>query len=35
MVLKTLLKRLGTYDITVASDGNEALTLRRNDTSRP
>lgn len=35
MVPKTLLKRLGTCDITVASDGNEALTLRRNDTSRP
>ncbi len=35
MVLKALLKRLGTYDITVASDGNEALALLRNDTSRP
>jgi two-component system chemotaxis response regulator CheY len=35
MVLKTLLKRLGNYDIALASDGNEALKLLRDPTARP
>ena len=34
MVLKALLKRLGTFDIATAADGNEALALLR-DTSAP
>ncbi len=35
MVLKALLKRLGNYDITMASDGNEALELLRHAGDRP
>ena len=34
MVLKALINRLGTYDIVLAADGNEALALLR-DTSAP
>lgn len=35
MALKTLLKRLDTYDITVASDGNEAFARLRDEAARP
>lgn len=35
MVLKALLKRLGNYDIAMASDGNEALELLRRAGDRP
>lgn len=35
MVLKALLKRLGNYDIAMASDGNEALEMLRHAGDRP
>ena len=35
MVLKALLKRLGTFDIATAADGNEALALLRDPSAPP
>lgn len=35
MVLKALLKRLGSYDLALASDGNEALEMLRHAGDRP